>query len=956
MSETGSKKTYTLDEIIEENVNSDQIEEHPKETTTQAEAAARGIAKGVTFGFADRITAALEWAVTGGGKSYDQALEESRKNYETTEKEWPKTTFGSELVGGAASTLIPGVGAVGRTAQAANAAKALKAAVAIGDTVAANAAKSILTKELIRGGAQSGALAGLGNSKDFNDLKGTAVSVGTGAALGGTLGYVVPETIEKAAKTKIGQAIGKSATKAGEIIKERLKPKRWQIPEFKTQPEKQARVDQIVKQGQDSGLTDRQILNTIATEFKDIPIESLEDAFKEKGIVGKIKQTVAGSQEAAEFIDRPEQLDRAERIKSGQTVEMARLEEGIRQAEQELQNISQQKQGWKGVAKSNLYTLKYEMQDLVNKYNDDRYINEKNQIGEQILALKERMRITSKLAESKNKLKTLKDINKKNANSVAAELQKLEKTQSAEQLQNVANLRDNLNNQVEQLATQRSNLVDQLDTIPAIDDADIGTFNDIMRQVKDKVEEKGMGDYWSLFTNEAFSGDPRINKVNAYIKYLSDRSNYTKELSKFQQGLIDVPPVAPEVVPVPTKGDVVGALITANQKISSASYGTPIAKVKRNLAEIIQENMKAISPEAYYIQRQLGETRAHVTVIEKSPFFEANYVPQKGPTGRVAPVSRKFIKTELPDISKKSSGYKEELKKIGIDIESIENAINTGKRAAIFESPQALESTVISDINQEITQQQKNLRQLSASESETQLRNRLADIELAKEKRRLSEYVRRRMEQERVNVGKILKDLDEQGISVEEYLAHLRNKKNTLSETESQLYSSLRQIEGIPASVRDVGQAAVISSKGQIPFSIGKILLPSPKTKIQLFNKIKNRFANPALTAAIRAAIERPITMETVRSLAMTHKVSEPELIKQFEDSGIEILMEEDIGLKAKELPTELEGKSIKSRIEKDKYGNIIINYNDPNIEDEYFTPEQWIELIDPFNELELKK
>lgn len=912
------------------------------ETTSQIEAAVRGIEKGLTFGFADRINAAFEAAVTG--KSYEQALEESRKAFETSAKEYPKTTFGSELVGGAASMLIPGVGVVARTAQTANAAKALRAAVAAGDVVAANAAKSVLTKELIRGGAQSGALTGLGGAQDFTKPVETAVSVGTGAVTGGTLGYVVPKAIEEVAKTKVGQAIGEGAKKAGELVKERLKPKRWQIPEFAAQPEKQARVDEIVQQGKDSGLTDRQILNSIATEFKDIPIESLESAFKEKGVLGKIKRTVAGSQEATEFIERPEQLERAERVKAGQTAEMARLEKGIEQTQESLQDISKQKEGWKNIAKSNLNALKFEMQDLVSKYNDAKDANVQKQLGDQILALKERMKVTSKVIENKDKLKKLQDISKKNADSVATELQKLEKNRSAEQLQNVAKLRDNLNDQVEQLAQQRSNLIDELDKVKTTDDTDIGTFSDILGQIKQNIEDSGMGDYWSMIREQAFSGDPRINKVNAYLNYIQERPIYLKELEKFKGGLRPDMPVEPVAVPPPTKGDVVGALITANQKISRAEFGTPLAKVKRNLAEIIQENMGAISPEAYAIQRQLSQTRASVSTIEKSPFFEARTVPITGRTGRVASAPVKFIKTELPDISKVSVGYKNILKDLGIDIDDIEKTIDVGKRAKIFESPQALEETAVADISQQIAQQQKNLRQIKAGQSEAQLKSQLADVELAKEKRKLAEDVRRRMSQERVNVQNILKDLRDQGISLEDYLADLQSRRGTLSETESQLYSTLRQAEGIPASIRDVGQAAVIGAKGEVPFGLGKIFVPSPKTRIQFINKIKNRFQNPSLTSAVRVAIERPITMEVVRSLAMTHKVSEPDLIKQFEDAGIQVEFEQP-GMRARELPVELQSKPVSSRVERDKFGNYIIRYNDPNIEDEYFTPEQWTKV-----------
>lgn len=935
-----------------------KVETETPETTSQFAAGLRGLARGATFDFADEITAALESAVTG--KTYEQAVKESREAYETAAKEYPKTTFGASLVGGAATTLIPGVGQLGMGARVAGAvSKAnqlrtqLQAAKAAGDAltvakltpIVAEAAK-VAAKEVAKGSAKAGAITGgvtgLGAAEDITNLPETALSVGTGAVTGAGLGYAVPRAISAISQTKAGQAAGEALSKAGAAVKERLKSKRWDIPEFAAQPEKQTRVDELVKSGQSQGLTDRQILNSIATEFPEIPIKSLESAFKEKGVKGTIKRILAGSQEAAEFMDRPEQLERAERVKTGQTVEMARLEKGIKQTQESLQDISKQKEGWKDIAKSNLNTLKFEMQDLVSKYNDAKDANVQKQLGDQILALKERMRITSKLTQNKDKLKTLQDISKKNADSVAAELNKLARTRSTEQLQQVAKLRDNLNDQVEQLAKQRSNLVDELDKVKTTDDKDVGTFSEIMSQIKQNVEDNGMGDYWSLIREQAFSGDPRINKVNAYLKYAQERPIYLKELEKFKGGLRPDMPVEPVAVPPPTKGDVVGALITANQKISRAEFGTPLAKVKRNLAEIIQANMGAISPEAYAIQRQLAKTRANVSTIEKSPLFEARTVPITGRTGRVASAPVKFIKTELPDLSKVSTGYKKILKDIGVDIDEIEKTINAGKRAKIFESPQALEETAVADINQQIAQQQKNLRQIKAGQTEEQLKAQLADVELAKEKRKLAEDVRRRMAQEKVNIQNILKDLSEQGVSLEDYLADLQSRRGTLSETESQLYSTLRQTEGIPASIRDVGQAAVIGAKGDVPFGIGKVLLPSPKARIQFVNKIKNRFQNPSLTAAARVALERPITMDVVRSLAMTYKVSEPELIQQFEDVGIPVEMEQETEMRARELPAELQSKPVSSRVERDKYGNYVVRYDDPSIDDEYFTPEQW--------------
>jgi hypothetical protein len=135
-----------------------------------------------------------------------------------------------------------------------------------------------------------------------------------------------------------------------------------------------------------------------------------------------------------------------------------------------------------------------------------------------------------------------------------------------------------------------------------------------------------------------------------------------------------------------------------------------------------------------------------------------------------------------------------------------------------------------------------------------------------------------------------LREIDDEVRNLNTQLGEQNKKLSQTAETESQLKGLLRETEGIPASIRDVGQVAVIGAQGKVPFSIGKVLLPSPKTRIQVLNKIKNRFANPSLNSSLRMALERPVTLETVRQLATTHKVSEPELTDALIGSGVQIV------------------------------------------------------------------
>jgi len=120
---------------------------------------ARGAAQGLTFGFADEITAGLESALTD--KTYDQAVKESRAAYELAEEESPVASLLGNIGGGLATMVVPGLGLV-------------------------NAAKGAKLGELVLKGAVGGGIAGAGISEE-KDLSGVAGDAAQGAMFGAAI-------------------------------------------------------------------------------------------------------------------------------------------------------------------------------------------------------------------------------------------------------------------------------------------------------------------------------------------------------------------------------------------------------------------------------------------------------------------------------------------------------------------------------------------------------------------------------------------------------------------------------------------------------------------------------------------------------------------------------------------------------------------------------------------------
>ncbi len=140
----------------------DQMQAAPDVSKT--ESALRGGAQGLSFGFADELTGALESML--GPKKYEQARDESRQNYDRAEQANPKTYAAGEITGAVAP--------------------AIAATVASGGTATPAIAEAIAPTTL-KGMAALGAATGLGHSNadlTKGDVAGAAKDTARGAAEG----------------------------------------------------------------------------------------------------------------------------------------------------------------------------------------------------------------------------------------------------------------------------------------------------------------------------------------------------------------------------------------------------------------------------------------------------------------------------------------------------------------------------------------------------------------------------------------------------------------------------------------------------------------------------------------------------------------------------------------------------------------------------------------------------
>jgi hypothetical protein len=163
--------------------STDELSDEP---TSQLETAAQQAAQGASFGFADEIEAGLRSVL--GPEKYEAELQRIRERNKRGEETFPATAIASQLAGGVASSLIPGIGAIGTAARGAGVAK----------TAAA--------------GAAGGALAGLGSS-ERESAEDTVKDVGAAAAFGGVLG---------AGAGKLGKLLSKSSDEAAAAASKNL--------------------------------------------------------------------------------------------------------------------------------------------------------------------------------------------------------------------------------------------------------------------------------------------------------------------------------------------------------------------------------------------------------------------------------------------------------------------------------------------------------------------------------------------------------------------------------------------------------------------------------------------------------------------------------------------------------------------------------------------------------------
>lgn len=175
----------------------------PKQQMGSVEAGLRGVAQGLTFGFADEIGGAAKGAlsaVQGGGFSdaYEKGRDDIRAANKRAADEAPFAYYGGQVAGGVA---VP-FGAARAGAAAVRAAPGFTAPVATaGRTLgfgqlAANANAGLGTRSIagLREGAAYGALAGFGEGEGgFSER---ALNSGQGALVGGAIGAAAPGLVD----------------------------------------------------------------------------------------------------------------------------------------------------------------------------------------------------------------------------------------------------------------------------------------------------------------------------------------------------------------------------------------------------------------------------------------------------------------------------------------------------------------------------------------------------------------------------------------------------------------------------------------------------------------------------------------------------------------------------------------------------------------------------------------
>jgi hypothetical protein len=177
--------------------------------TSMLEAGLRGAAQGLTAGFSDEATAALESALTS--KPYEQALEESQAEYKKAEEEYPITSTVGDIGGGLAQAVGLSVLGTPAAGAAAGASKLTKAAQVLKNIV--NPATKAGFLKNVGGAALAGGVQGAAQSvgrsekQGLERLKEAPGGALSGAVVGGGLAGVLGAA--GAGVKKVGEKISK---------------------------------------------------------------------------------------------------------------------------------------------------------------------------------------------------------------------------------------------------------------------------------------------------------------------------------------------------------------------------------------------------------------------------------------------------------------------------------------------------------------------------------------------------------------------------------------------------------------------------------------------------------------------------------------------------------------------------------------------------------------------------
>lgn len=163
------------------------LDEQEAPEVSKTASALRGVAQGVTLGFADELTGLAESAISD--KTYRQARDESRAAYRAAQEANPITYGAGQLAGGVATALVPGAGAL-------NLAR-------LGTGIGAQVAR----------GALSGAISGVGEAESAPGKMMSLEDMGAAGLKGGATGAIVGGILGTAGKAIVGGAAERDATR-----------------------------------------------------------------------------------------------------------------------------------------------------------------------------------------------------------------------------------------------------------------------------------------------------------------------------------------------------------------------------------------------------------------------------------------------------------------------------------------------------------------------------------------------------------------------------------------------------------------------------------------------------------------------------------------------------------------------------------------------------------------------